>query len=197
MEKEDVMQKYSHWIVPVLAILVIFQAFIIITQKNQVKVEQVVPKVLPQVVETKESSASLFFSPSGISLKKGEAATFDLYLTPKRGIKLDGMDIALAYDPNILQITEIKTPKLFSIVSQRKENEREGKVYVTFLEETQGGLAISSQVKIMTITVKGKAVGEASMSILTADSGVSTVITESGTSKKLLFDRGDLKAVVY
>lgn len=195
-EKENIMQKYSGWLVPVLAILVIFQTVVLISQQKEEKpTVGYIPVSQPEVV--KEASVSLAFVPSGASLKKGQTATFDLFLTPKRPLRLDGADVVLGFDPEVLQITQVNTPKLFSLVSQRKENESKGRISLTFLEEQAGGILIDKEAKLLSLTVKGKVAGESGIFITTADQGPSTVLTESGTSKKILFEKGSLKVVVY
>lgn len=199
MEEENKIlgYKYPNWLVPVLAILVIFQAVVLATQKpvSSTKTNPYIP--VPEKEVVKQAQVSLSFVPSGASVQKGQNATVDLVLTPKKLVRLDGADIVLEFDPQVLQITQINTPKLFSIVSQKRENETNGKIYITFLEEGAGGVAIDKEVKLMTLTVKGKKAGEGKIAIITADKGPSTVLTENATSKKMLFDKGSLKVVVY
>ena len=195
-EKQDITQRLSPWIIPVLALLVIFQSYLIITQPKMTA-SKVGVSQLPEVEEVEESTAGLIFSPVGVSVKKGQTGTIDLILVPQKSLSLDGADIVLSFDPNILQITQVSTPKLFSIVSQKKDDEKGGRVFVTFLEEKQGGVSLTQQAILLSLTVKGNAVGEGTISIVTADYGASTVITEAGTSKKLVFDKGSAQVVVY
>jgi len=198
MSKEEFsfIQKYHNFLIPVLALLVIFQAIALTTslpKRTQVPTEAI---PLSEVKTVPGTSAQLHFVPSGVSLKKNETVSVDLFLTPKRSLRLDGVDVILSFNPEVIQMVQVTTPKLFSFVSQKKEKENEGKIYLTFLEEKLGGLLISQQVKLLTLSIKGKALGESELAILVADEGPTTVITESGTSKKLKFDQGDLKLIV-
>jgi len=111
-------------------------------------------------------------------------------------MKLDWVDVILTFNPQILQVMQVSTPKLFSFVSERKEKEKEGKIYVTFLEEKSGGLLIKGQVKLLNLTIKGKVAGTSEISVLVAEEGPSTVITESETSRKLPFDYENFKLTV-
>lgn len=191
-------KKYADWLIPVLALLVIFQAVALLSEKTVVKQTTPLPYLpLTEVELAQEAVVELAFVPSGVSIRKGESMTVDVFLTPKKALQLDGVDLALEFVPEALQITQINTPKVFSLVSQKRENEKDGRIYVTFLEEKAGGLAINTPVKLATLTLKGKTVGESTISILTAAKGPSTVITESGTSKKISFDKGSLRVAIY
>lgn len=194
------------WVVPALLIVVVFQTIISIKtgffsflsrkqSSGTMKIEPFVP--VPQVEEGKEASVKLTFVPSGISLKKNEVANIDLILTPKRDVRIDGVDIILNYDPKAIEITQVTTPKLFSFVSEKKEKEKEGKVYLTFLEEKSSGLLFKGGTKLVTLSLKGKSLGTSDLSIVTSTEGPTTVIAENGTSRRILFDRGSLKIVVY
>lgn len=201
MEKEkknqDFLKKYSNWLIPILALLVIFQAVALFSQPSYQPVSTGFIPVPEKNQPLKEASVSLSFIPSGASLEQGQTSSFDLVLTPKRPLRLDGADVVLEFNPQVLQLAQITTPKLFSVVSQKKENESEGKLYVTFLEEKPGGVFIDKEVKLLTLSFKGKEKGQGTVSLISTDQGPSTVITESGTSKKILFEKNSLKVVVY
>lgn len=194
----EFVEKYHGWLIPVLALLVIFQTATLLSSQTTAPTKTTEPFVgLPTVEVASQSTVGLSFIPSGVSLRTNETINVDLILTPKKSLRLDGMDVVLSFDPAIVQISQVITPKLFSFVSENKEKEKEGKIYLTLLEEGQNGLAISEETKIVTLVIKAKQVGESLISIVTADDGPSTVITENQTSKKILFDKGKAKIVVY
>lgn len=199
MIEKETSTRYHDWLIPILAVLVIFQTLILastLSKKDSFsRLKGLVPVGESKIVPG--SLAKLHFVPSGVSLKKDEVVTVDLFLTPKKPLKLDGADVVLNFDPKILQVTQVTTPKLFSFVSQKKEKENEGKIYLTFLEEKANGLLLAQEVKLLTISLKGKTLGESPLSIVVAEEGPTTVITESKTSKKLVFDQEDLKLVVH
>lgn len=197
MENKTAQANYSNWLIPVLSLLVIFQTVVLIGQTGASKPE-VAPYIpVPAVEKVEEASVQLSFVPSGVAIKKGETTNIDLIITPKKALRLDGADVAISFDPGTLQVLQVSTPKLFSLVSQNRESEKLGRVYVTFLEEAMEGILIDKETKLLTLTVKGKEKGEGIVEILRAEQGATTVVTENGTSKKILFDKGSLKVVVY
>lgn len=197
MENKTAQAGYFSWLIPVLSLLVIFQAVVLVRQMGKSK-SAVAPYIqVPAPEGAEEASVSLSFVPSGVAIKEGETTDVDLIITPKKALRLDGADIVVSFDPEVLQVLKVSTSKLFSLVSQNRESEKVGRVYVTFLEEAAGGILIDKEVKFLTLTIKGKETGEGMIEILSAKQGATTVITENGTSKKILFDKGNLKVVVY
>ena len=199
---------YYQWIIPILALLLIFQVVVLIgpPASTMLKALRAGPGLswlnsLPRQQETKEASreasVKFSFSPKSIYLKEGKTMSVDLILVPKREIRLDGADITLTFDPKILEVTQVVPGNVFSFVSQKKEKEREGKISMTFLEEKTNGVVIKDEVKLATLTIKGRAFGNGDLSVLNSDEGPTTVIAESGTSRKIAFDREDMKVVVY
>lgn len=146
---------------------------------------------------TREAPVKFTFSPKSIYLKEGKTIDVDLILVSKKEIRLDGADIILTFDPKILEVTQIIPGKVFSSVSQKREKEREGRVAITFLDEKTNGVLVKDEVKLATLVVKGRDFGNGALSVLSSDEGPTTVIAESGTSRKIVFDRESLTVVVY
>lgn len=199
MKKKPVLfvQTACCWLILILSLLVIFQTVALISQGK--KNEQNRPGYIsvPRIQEVSDASVRLAFVPGGVSLRKGETASMDLMLVPKRKLRLDGVRLVLSFNPEMVQLTQITTPKLFSSVSQNKEGEEKGKISLTFLEEKPEGLWLDKETKLVTLALKGIRVGESEIVVATEGEGPQTVITETGSSKKILFDYGNLKLVVY
>lgn len=189
-----VQEKFGKWIIAVLCLLVVFQAVVLVLSfyLSPLKKATESGSVSPE----KQTLAKLTFTPSQATIKKNESVSVDVVLTPKKEIKLDGADIVLSFSPQVLQITQVTTSEIFSFVFQKKEKEKEGKIYLTFLEEKSGGLLVKSSVKLLTLTIKGKATGTGEIAVLTAGEGPTSVITESETSRKLPFDYENFKVTV-
>jgi len=201
--EERAKQKYSEWLISVLAVLVIFQAIVLVgasfdllLPRQQATGKATAPFLITQT-KNEEILAKLAFVPANVSLKQGEVSTVDLVLTPQREIRLDGMDVVLVFDPEVFEVSSVTVPKLFSFVSQKKDKVQGGKIYATFLEEDSDGLSIKENTKLLSLTIKGKALGTSNLSILTAEEGPTTVLVENGTSQKITFDKEDLKVTVY
>lgn len=199
MSEENKFTWNSPWLVPVLSVLVIFQTLVLATlpkNTSSVTPNSRTNMPIPTVEINKGAAAKITFVPSGLVLKKGETTNVDLMLSPKSPLRIDGVETILTYDPKIIQVTKVTTPKLFSLVSEHKGEEK-GRVRVTFFEEKKEGILLNTDVKLLTLTVKALAQGEGEISILTADQGATTVIAETATSRKVTFDKENLKIVVY
>lgn len=189
-------KNYSPWTIPVLALLLILLVAALIgpgsSWLNKLPWKLETNKEMPR-----EASVKFSFSPKSIYLKEGKTMNVDLILASKKEVRLDGADITLIFDPKVLEITQVVPGKVFSFVSQKKEKEREGRISMTFLEEKTNGVLIKDEVKLATLTIKGRAFGTGDLSVLISDEGPTTVIAESETSRKIVFDRESLAVVVY
>ncbi len=186
------------WLIPFLSLLVISQTLLFV--KNSQKKTASVPSTYIPLSQTKEiagAALKLGFVPAGISLAKGETANVDLVLLPKKNLRLDGVSLSLSFSPQNLEVVQVTAPKLFSSVAEDREAGKEGRIVLTFLEDQKDGLRLEKETKLLTLTVRGKALGESEISLLTTGEGPKTVITESGTSKQAAFDYANLKVVIY
>lgn len=201
--EEEAKQKYSEWLIPILAVLVIFQTVVLAgasfnmpLPRQQAAGRTTAPLLITQT-RNEEILVKLAFVPANVSLKQGEVSTVDLVLTPQKEIRLDGIDVVLVFDPEVLEVSGVTASKLFSFVSQKKDKVQEGKIYATFLEEESDGFSLKEKIKLLSLTIKGKALGTGNLSILTAEEGPTTVLVENGTSQKIAFDKEGLEVTVY
>lgn len=191
----DRLKKIWILLVPVLAILVIYTTLTLVKNTGKNKTEQkAVGFPATKVTEVSGSTMKLAFVPGGISFQQGETTKVDLWLSPKKGLSLDGINLTISFNPEFLQVTQVETPKLFSSVIEDKEVEKDGKIHLIFLEEKTPGVFLQTPVKLLTLSIKGRALGEGEMSLLSE--GGETVITQTKTSKKVLFDYGNLKIII-
>jgi len=185
------------WLIPILSLLVIYETLILTRHYPKKDLDQRLAYIpVPKVEESAGATVRLSFVPAGVSLHQGETVSVDLWLSPKKKLRLDGINLTIDFNPEFVQITQVMVPKLFSSVVEDKEVEKEGKLHLIFLEEEKGGLWSEKEVKLLSLLIKGKAMGEGEITLATKE-GTKTVITETGTSKKVPFDYGNLKLVVY
>ncbi len=190
-------QGLSRWLIPILSLVVIGQAVVLVSQMRKGSLPKRLEYIpTAKIQEVSGAAVGLAFVPGGASIRKGETASFDLVLSPKRKLRLDGVRLVLNFNPEQTQLLQVTTPRLFSSVSQDRAGEEEGRILLTFLEEGSEGLWFDKPTKLLTLTLKGVKAGEAEVSVVTEGEGPQTVVTETGSSKKILFDRGNLKLVI-
>jgi len=180
------------WLIPLLCLLVIFGTVAVAGIVNPSENEDKTIEKTSQSQPTIQAKAVFSFSPTALSLKEGESGTFDLNIFLGEEIFLDGVDIVLTFDPQIVEITEVVPSEIFSFNNFRKEDLSKGRISITFLEERGGGAVISGLNKLATVNLKAKKAGQSEISILKAEKGATTVVVESGTSKKIEFNAQNL-----
>ena len=191
-------QNYFYLVIPLLALTVIFGAVVLFVYPQSRKQVSKLPSTeTGQVQQATTPKARLSFLPEKIGMDNGKKISVDLNLDFSVDTRLDGADIILTFDPKLVEVSEVVPGKLFSFVSQRKNELSNGRVSVTFLEEKGGGVLVKKgRNKILSLSLSAKAVGEGKMEIIVAERGATTVLTESGTSKKIDFNALPLEIVI-
>lgn len=174
--------KKEKWLIPGLCLVVIFSGLFIGTKQEPVK----------QISVTPPAEALFGFLPSEVILKKNQEVSVSLFLVPEEELYLDGIDVLLSFDPKAVEVTKVVPEKLFSFSSFRREDLTKGRISVTFLEEKSDGVLLKGQSTLLTIFLKAKEPGSSEISVVWAEKGPSTVITQTKTSQKILFDRQKL-----
>lgn len=179
--------KKKKWLVPGLCLMVIFCGLFIGTEREPVPVKQI--SVTP-------STGTFFgFLPSEINLGKSERAV-KLFLVSKKELSLDGIDIVLSFDPKAVMVTKVVPEKVFSFSSFREGDLAKGRISVTFLEEKKDGVLLKDQSTLLTIFLKAKKSGRSEISVVLAEKGPSTVITQTKTSQKIQFESQKLSMIL-
>jgi len=170
--------KKKKWLIPGLCLVVIFSGLFIGTKQRPAEQVSVPP-----------SAGAVFgFLPSKIALNKNEEIPVKLFLVPEKGLYLDGIDVLLSFDPKAVEVTKVVPEKIFSFSFFRREDLAKGKISVTFLEEKKDGVLLEDQSTLLTIFLKAKEPSSSEISVVWAEKGSSTVITQTKTSQKILFD---------
>lgn len=180
------------WLIPVLCLIVISGA-LFLSSSYRGKGASQPESTAGKMVQEAETKAVFSFFPSEVFLEKQQTADFNFKLGFDKNIYLDGVDVILVFDPKIIKIEEVIPSSLFSYNVFRREDLQNGRIAVTFLEERGGGLLFKKEESLMTVSLKRIAEGQSYLSILISEKGASSVITESGTSKKILFEGKSLE----
>ena len=205
MEEEEKNKKCCQgkegWLIAagVVLIIIILGGSLYLAKENgavNINVPNLVSENTSESVSTLPASASISFSPAAVSLKKGEKTSVNLYLNFQKELRLDGFDLLLVFDPKVVEVSGLVPSKLFSTSFLRKEELATGRVSATFLEENGGGVLVNGKNTILSLTLTGKSSGTTGMTIVSVEKGATTVITESGTSKRVPFEGKNLRISV-
>ncbi len=184
------MKKNPAYFLPLLCFVVILATTIFaVSPRSSLKLSSALglpkPTTSP-LISSFDTKAVFNFSPSELSLVKGEEQTVAFSLLLPRQISLDGVNVILAFDPQKVVVTKVVSEKAFSFSSVNQDPVL-GEISLTFLEEKGNGVALSGQVKLAEITLKPKTSGSSEIAVVEAEKGPSSVITQTKTSKKLAF----------
>ena len=184
------------WLIPLLCLLVIFG--VIALESNATRLSSNGQKGWqpPQAKKEFLVPAQFHFKPQNLELKIGEKTQADLILDFTSQTYLDGLDIILAFDPEVVKIVSVVPKEIFSFSTLRQNELETGRISLTFLEEGGNGVLLSETNTILEITLEGKKPGVTEFSVVSSEKGASTVITERETSKKLLFNNLNLPILV-
>jgi len=169
----------SELFIPALCLMIIFSALIIL-QKKTLK--------LPSEPLVSEPGTFLRFVPSVVTLKENEETAVKLQFTPKKEFFLDGIDLLLSFDPNMVSVTKVVPEKLFSFSSFQSGDLAKSRISVTFLEEKKDGILLKDQSTLLTLFLKARKPGSSEISVVLSEKGPSTVIIQTKTSQKIQFE---------
>ncbi|MDP1709563.1 MAG: hypothetical protein Q8L21_01615, partial [Candidatus Komeilibacteria bacterium] len=116
----------------------------------------------------------------------------EVWLKPGKTVTLGGMDVVLKFDPQMATINKIETSKVFSLVIPNRQSEKNGRLFVTYLDEKGSGVVIDKAVKLMSLTVTPKLAGKLVLSVVSSAQGATTVLAEKSSSQTVPFVASDL-----
>jgi hypothetical protein len=102
---------------------------------------------------------SLLFEPLGADMVQGETAKVDLVIDSKE-LKISGFNIKLTYDPEIIEINEVKTNQDSGFNTEVKKEINKGNINLTLLAKETTPQLPTNKVKPATLTIKALSPGE-------------------------------------
>lgn len=142
------------------------------------------------LVKEKTDKGKLYLIPDKANLKVGENLTVNIMLSAP-GYSIDGSDVILKYDPNLVSIAtangKITAGILFPQYPKNRVDETAGKLYLTGLTLEPKPIPLAKDGLFGSFTIKGKAPGKEKVSFeFMPGSKRYTNIIQNGTSSNIL-----------
>lgn len=188
-------------LLPIIAIIIIFESITLVTKlennQNSNVVNKVVETVTPTVVEEKKDVLDLVFATDDKDMEVGKKYTVKLqgYVKEKRVV--DSLELAVKFDAKNLEISNLVYDKNLPKPSVSTISKKDGMVVVKYLIENKAGLTLNEGniVSLLTFDVKPIVVGNYNLEIATGNEGkeFATMFVENTTAKELIFSSNKLE----
>ncbi|MFH1561044.1 MAG: hypothetical protein ABID04_00490 [Patescibacteria group bacterium] len=189
--------KKAKWLVPVLAVLVIFECVLVVDKVSKRQVgNEATPSGQPTLIEELESEprvSLMFRSPQAVAV--GQPTEVQIIMTPLEKVALDGVDLVFEYDPEYLEITGTVPSSDFSLVSRNWIEPEKQRVVVSMLEmDKPEGVVFEpgQETVLLTVSVTAQKAGASSLNLVGVEDKAGTVLAENTTAKKVPFTSEEL-----
>ena len=186
--------KKAKWLIPALALLVIFESVMIVQRLDKGKE----PISLPAKIEEEQGSALIAFKGESQASEEVEGMV-EVAMTPLKSFLLDGVDVLIEYDPKYLEILGTDPSDRFSYLARNWVEPEKKRVLVSMLEtELVEGVYFEAgeEVVLTTISYLPKKSGETSLKIIGGLDETGTVLAENGTAQKVPYSSTDFKLTI-
>jgi len=189
-------------LVPAVAVIVIFESIILVTNLEKNANTAVVSDVTPTVTETetKINSFDLSFSADSKEMEIGKRYVVSVKLTAKENYNLNALDLYVKYNPNAVTVSGLTSLKSLGTPNLLKISDKKDVVAVNYLFGEVNGMVFTKDKDevLLTFTVTPKTTGSSSFEISTGDSeGDSvTMFVDKSTSKSLNFSSNKLEVQI-
>ena len=189
-------------LIPIIAVVVIFESVVLVSNLEKNTTATVVSEVTPTVTVAEEKKVNAFdvsFSTDETQMKIGKKYKVLVKVMPKDGYSLDALDLYVKFDPAMVTISNLVASKSFGTPNLLKVSDKKDVVAVNYLFDAKSGMLFTKDKEgtLLTFTVTPKTAGSSSFEISTGDSeGDSvTMFVDKNTSKDLLFTASKLDVV--
>ena len=191
--------KKIKWLLPVLALLVIFESVLIVQKLNANKSKESLIKegALPTELQ-QENAAQISFSGESTAVL-GQEGQVSVVMLPIGNLSLDGIDVLIDYDPEYLDIIGITPTDKFSYLARNWIEPDKKRILVSMVETdlpTGVSFQAGDQVTLLTISYLAKKAGTTSLTIVGGVNEAGTVLAENTTAKKLPFTSENIDIVI-
>jgi len=190
-------------LIPLIAVVVVFESIVLVTSLNKgTKTDttdnQSTSSAVTQNVSSEVVPIELVFAADSTEMKVGKTYKVSLNMMGKENHNLDGLDLYVKYDPEMVNVTNLNFPNkklpqpTFSKVSTLKS------VIVTnfLISETSGFVVNKDElVNLISFSVTPKKEGKINFEISTGNENNEsvTMFVENSTGKNLTFSSNKLE----
>ena len=192
--------KIIKMLVPIIAVVVIFESVVLVSNLEKNTTATVVSDVTPIVTVTEEKKVNAFdvnFSTDETQMKVGKKYKVSVKLVPKNNYSLNALDLYVKFDPAMATISNLVSSKDLATPDLIKVSDKKDVVAMNYLFTNKEGVAFTKdkEVVLLTFTVTPKVAGSSSFEISTGDSeGDSvTMFVDKNTSEGLFFTSNKLE----
>jgi len=188
-------------LIPVIAVVVIFESVILVSSLEKNTNSAVVSDVTPTVTEEEKiNSFDVNFSTDETQMKIGKKYKVSVKLMPKDSYNLNALDLYVKFDPAMVTISNLVSSKDLATPDLLKVSDKKDVIAMNYLFVDEDGAAFNKdrEVVILTFTVTPKVTGSSYFEVSTGDSeGNSvTMFVDKNTSKSLFFTGNKLEVLL-
>jgi len=183
------------WLVPFLAILVIFESVLIVQKLDSRREAQRAGGGATPPVELKEVNSVSLTVTGDEAVASGDEGEAKVVMTTLKDVALDGIDVLVEYDPEYLEVIGVEPSAKFSNVARNWIEPEKKRILVSMLEvNLPEGVSFGAGEETVLLTIRYVALkpGETTLRIIGGEDEAGTVLAENGTAKKIPFDKQDL-----
>lgn len=184
--------KKIKWLIPVLAILVIFESILIVQRLSRKASDQLPGESgLPSLPE-KEMVVIAF---GGLNeAVVGQESEVAVAMVPLKSVALDGIDVLIEYDPEYLEIVGTDPSERFSYLARNWIEPDKKRILVSMVEtDLPAGVNFEpgEEVNLVVIRYLPFQKGKTGFRIIGSETEAGTVLAENGTAAKIPFSSED------
>ncbi len=187
-------------LIPVIAVIVIFESVVLVSNLEKGTTMTVVNEVTPTVTVTEEKKIAAFdvsFLTDETQMKVGKKYKVSVNLVPKNDYSLNALDLYVKFDPALVTISNLVSSNDLATPDLIKVSDKKDVIAVNYLFADKEGVVFVKDkgMILLTFTVTPKATGNSSFEISTGDNdGDSvTMFVDKNTSKDLFFTSNKLE----
>ncbi|MFA6185328.1 MAG: hypothetical protein WCT51_00420 [Candidatus Shapirobacteria bacterium] len=195
--------KIIKMLVPVIAVVIIFESVVLVSNLEKSTTATVVGNVTPMVTVTEEEKVNSFdvnFSTDETQMKIGKKYKVLVKLMPKENYNLNALDLYVKFDPAMVAVSNLVSSKDLVTPDLIKVSDKKNVAALNYLFTDKNGMAFTrdKEVTVLTFTATPKIVGSSFFEISTGDSeGDSvTMFVDKNTSKGLFFTGSKLEFLI-